>query len=93
LMGRDVQAALAAFIAVGITVLGFLIFGRSWWGSFLIIASFVLLTLLLASEAYVVIGIIFALLFLASAGVLVTDCSRAVDSIPNRLAHNSKSQV
>ena len=32
LMGRDVQAALAAFIAVGITVLGFLIFGRSCVG-------------------------------------------------------------
>ena len=32
LMGHDIQAALAAFLAVGITVLGFLLFGRSWWG-------------------------------------------------------------
>jgi hypothetical protein len=28
----DLQTGLAAFLAVGITVLGFLIFGRSWWG-------------------------------------------------------------
>lgn len=66
LMGRDVQAGLAAFIATGITVLGFLVFGRSWWGSYLIIGSFVLLTLLLAPEAYVAIGLVFALLLLAT---------------------------
>ena len=39
LMARDVQAGLAAFIAVGITVLGFLIFGRRWWGTLLVIGS------------------------------------------------------
>ena len=67
----DIQAALAAFIAVGITLLGFLIFGRSWWGSFLIIGSVVLLTLLLASDAYIVIGLAFALLLLAALGAMV----------------------
>lgn len=66
LMGRDVQAALAAFLATGITVLGFLVFGRSWWGSYLIIGSVVLLTLLLAPEAHVAIGLVFALLLLAA---------------------------
>ena len=31
-MSRDIHAGLAALLAVGITVLGFLIFGRQWWG-------------------------------------------------------------
>ena len=71
LMGHDFQAALAAFIAAGITVLGFLIFGRSWWGPMLIIASVVLLTLLLAPEAYTVIGLTFALLLLVTVSAAV----------------------
>ena len=65
LMSHDVQSALAAFLAVGIPVLGFLIFGKSWWGPLLVIASVVLLTLLLAPEAYVAIGLAFVLLLLA----------------------------
>ena len=85
LMGHDIQAALAAFIAVGIIVLGFLIFGRSWWGPLLIIASIVLLTLLLAPEAYVAIGLAFVLMLLAALMVEVTSCSkteyRAVDQL------------
>lgn len=66
LKSNDIQAGLAAFLAVGITVLGFLIFGRSWWGSLLIIGSIVMLTLLLAPEAYVALGLTFALLLLAT---------------------------
>ena len=85
LMGHDLQAALAAFIAAGIIVLGFLIDGRSWWGPLLIIASIVLLTLLLAPEAYVAIGLAFALLLLAALVVEVTSRSkteyRAVDQL------------
>jgi hypothetical protein len=64
--GHDPQAALAAFLAVGITVLGFLVFGRSWWGPLLVIGALVLLTLLLAPEAYVALGLAFALLLLAA---------------------------
>jgi len=71
LMGRDVQAGLAAFLGVGIPVLGFLAFGRNWWGSLLIIVSIVLLTLLLATEAYTAIGLTFALLLLAALGAMV----------------------
>jgi hypothetical protein len=66
-MASDVQAGLAAFLSVGITVLGFLIFGPKWWGPFLLIAAAVLLTLLLASNAYVVIGLGFTLLL----GILI----------------------
>ncbi len=86
LMAGDIQAALAAFIAVGIPVLGFLIFGRSFWGSFLIIASVVLLTLLLAPEAYTAIGLAFASLILAALAVTVAGRSRAVDEEVSQLA-------
>ena len=65
IMSHDVQAGLVAFLGVGIPVLGFLNFGRGWWGSLLIIASIVLLTLLLAPEAYTVMGLAFILLLLA----------------------------
>jgi len=76
LMSHDIQAALAAFIATGTILLGFLIYGRSWWGPLLVIGSAVMLTLLLAPEAYVAIGLAFALLLLAAVGVMVADRSR-----------------
>jgi hypothetical protein len=56
-------------------LLGFLIFGRSWWGSFLAVGLVVLLALLLASNAYLALGLAFALLLVAVA-VLVTGRSR-----------------
>jgi len=71
LTSSDVQAGLAAFLAVGITLLGFLIFGRDWWGCLLIIGSIVMLTLLLAPDAYIAIGLAFALLLLAASGAMV----------------------
>jgi hypothetical protein len=84
LMGHDVQAGLAAFLGVGIPVLGFLIFGRSWWGSLLVIASIVLLTLLLAPEAYTAIGLAFVLLLLAGLGAMVAVHSNASGSTKRR---------
>jgi hypothetical protein len=86
LMGHDIQAAMAAFIAVGITLLGFLIFGRSWWGSFLVIASVVLLTLLLAPDAYIAIGLVFDLFLLAALVAAIVDRSRTVDGTAGQLA-------
>jgi hypothetical protein len=71
LMGHDLQAGLAAFLAVGISVLGFLIFGRQWWGSLLVTGSVVMLALLLAPDAYIVIGLAFAVLLLAALGMLI----------------------
>ena len=67
----DVQSALAAFLAAGISVLGFLIFGRSWWGSLLVIGSVVMLTLLLALDAYIAIGLAFTLLHMAALGAMI----------------------
>jgi hypothetical protein len=86
LMSADIQAALAAFIAAGITVLGFLIFGRSWWGPFLIIGSVVMLTLLLAPEAYTALGLTFAVIILAVIGAAIANRSRNVGGIEGRLA-------
>lgn len=86
LMGRDVQAGLAAFLGVGIPVLGFLAFGRSWWGSLLVIGSLVLLTLLLAPEAYTAIGLAFALLLLAALGAMVAVHSNSPGSTKRRLS-------
>jgi hypothetical protein len=86
LTSGDLQAGLAAFLAVGITLLGFLIFGRSWWGSFLVIASVVLLTLLLAPDAYIALGLAFALLLLATVGAMVAGRSSTQASAPRRSA-------
>ena len=72
LMGHDLQAALAAFLAVGITVLGFLIYGRAWWGPLLVIGSVVMLTLLLAPDAYIAIGLAFAVILLAALGLMLS---------------------
>jgi hypothetical protein len=83
LMTGDVQAGLAAFLAVGIPVLGFLIFGRNWWGPLLVVGSVVMLTLLLAPEAYSAFGLAFALILLAALGVTVADRSRNVERAGN----------
>jgi len=55
----DVDAALAGFLAVGITVLGVLAFGRRWWLPYTVVAAGVLLVLLLAPDAYVAFGLLF----------------------------------
>ncbi len=86
LMSRDLQAGLAAFLAVGITVLGFLIYGRRWWGSLLVIGSLVMLTLLLAPEAYVAIGLAFALLLLAALGATAAARASALGGAAHRPA-------
>lgn len=83
LMSGDIQAALAAFIAIGIVVLGFLIYGRRWWGALLAIGSIVMLTLLLAPEAYVAIGLAFVLVLLMALGAMIA--ARA--SIWGNVAH------
>jgi hypothetical protein len=64
----DLEAGLAAFLAVGITTLGFATFGRSWWGPFLVVGSLVMMTLLLAPDAYIAFGLAFALLLLVASG-------------------------
>jgi len=66
----DVDAALAGFLAVGITLMGALIFGRRWWEPFSTVAAVVLLVLVVTPEAYVAFGLIFAGVLLGGAGVV-----------------------
>jgi hypothetical protein len=55
----DWDAALAGFLAIGITLAGALAFGRLWWPPYLLLAASVLLGLLLAPDAYAFFGIAF----------------------------------
>lgn len=71
LTSGDLQAGLAAFLAVGIPLLGFLHFGRHWAGAQLMIAAAVLLTLLLAPDAYIAFGLGFVMLLLATVATVV----------------------
>jgi len=78
-MGHDLQAGLVAFLGAGIPMLGFLSFGKDWWSPLLVIASFVLLTLLLAPEAYTAFGLTFFLLLLAALVAMFVERSSAKD--------------
>jgi len=69
-LAGDVTAALAGFLAVGITVAGGLAFGRRWWPPYLLLGAGVLLVLLLAPDAYAAFGLLF-LLAEAGAGARV----------------------
>jgi len=70
---QDMDAALAAFLAVGITTIGALMFGRSWWAPFADIAAIVMFTLLFAPDAYLAFGWAFTFLILATLiGTLAT---------------------
>lgn len=71
-LARDVDAALAVFLAVGISILGFLFFGKRWCGPFSLLGAAVMLTLLLAPDAYVAFGWAFALIILAAGARALT---------------------
>jgi len=60
----DWNAALAAFLAIGITAFGALTFGCSWWRSYALLASAVALFLLLAPDAYAAFGITLGLVWI-----------------------------
>lgn len=90
LMSRDVQSGLAAFLAMGIVVLGFLIFGRDWWGTLLVIGSIVLLTLLLAPDAYIAIGLAFTLLLMAAVGTMIAARSGTLGGATRRVAASTR---
>lgn len=85
-MAGDPQAALAALIAAGITILGFLHFGRRFWGAYLLSAALVLLGLLLAAEAYSALGLVFTLSSLVILTDLLGNRTRQSQSDPRRAA-------
>ena len=73
----DWDATVAAFLAIGITVLGALQFGRRWGPPYLFLATAVALMLLLAPDAYTAFGITFdAVLAAVLAGFLFPKVAR-----------------
>lgn len=67
-VGHDIDAALAGFLAVSITILGALYLGRRWWAPLTAIAAAVMLTLLFAPDAYLVFGWVFLVVNLVVLG-------------------------
>lgn len=68
----DWDAALAGFLAIGITVSGGLVVGRRWWPAYVVIASAVLLVLVLAPDAWAAFGLLFDVLAISGlAGALL----------------------
>lgn len=84
-LGHDMDAALAGFLAVGIMVLGALAFGRRWWAPFLNIAAVVMLTLLLAPDAYLAFGLAFFVLVILAVLVGALGASHRVPSVGARV--------
>jgi hypothetical protein len=74
----DIDAALAAFLALGITVLGALRFGRRWVPTYLVVAAVVLLVLLLAPDAYIAFGLLLLAVVVGFAVTLGSQIERPV---------------
>lgn len=85
LAAQDLQAAVAAFLAAGIPLLGFLFFGRRWWGSLFIITPLVLLTLLLAPEAWTFFGLAFITVLLTVLVVRVTNRAARMEQVARQV--------
>jgi hypothetical protein len=76
----DLNSALAAFLSVGITIVGALALGWRWWPHYLLIASGVALVLLLAPDNFATFGGLFFL-------VEVSAAVRLVPQLRTRLRH------
>jgi hypothetical protein len=61
----DLNSAMSGFLAVGITVAGFLAWGSRWCAPYLLVASAVALVLLLAPDTHSAFGLIFMALVVA----------------------------
>ncbi len=85
---HDMDAALAAFLAVGITAIGALVVGKRWWAPFANIAAAVMLTLLFAPDAYLAFGWAF-LLLLAAVGIALGTQRRDAAVRPGRLVYRA----
>jgi hypothetical protein len=67
----DLNSALAAFMAVGITVAGAVVFGWQWWPPYLVLASCVALVLVLAPDTFAAFGLLFLLVSIGAATHLI----------------------
>jgi hypothetical protein len=72
----DVSSFLAGFLAIGITLAGFLAFGWRWLAPYVLVASCVALVLVLASDTYSAFGFIFLVLAAGVAGAFRRDLEK-----------------
>lgn len=77
----DWDAALAGFLSLGISLVGFAVLGRRWLAPFALVAAFVLLVLLFASDAWIAFGLLFDVI-LAVAGAVLLARSRPMPQPP-----------
>jgi hypothetical protein len=68
LLTGDVNSVLAGFLAIGITLSGFLAFGWRWLPPYLLVGSGVALVMLIAPDSHATFGWIFLLLAAATVG-------------------------
>jgi hypothetical protein len=89
-LSDDLNSALAAFLAVGITLAGALAFGRRWWPAYLLLASAVALVLQLAPDPYAAFGLLFlvggAILAVVARPTVPPLLARTIEVAPSRSA-------
>ena len=88
----DINSFLAGFLAIGITVAGFLAFGWRWLPPYLLVASGVALVLLLAPDSYATLGLIFLFVTAGLAGAFRHQLRQALVTLrsqPSRPLHLS----
>ena len=67
----DLNSALAAFLAIGITAVGALAVGWRWWPSYLLVGSGVALVLLLSPDNFATFGVLFLLVEIGATARLI----------------------
>jgi hypothetical protein len=85
-----VNSAVAGFLAIGITLAGFLALGGRWLPTYLLVASTVALVLLLAPDSYLAFGLILLALAVGVPLPATTTCQSCFRARPNFAARLSR---
>jgi hypothetical protein len=80
----DINSFLAGFLAIGITLAGFLAFGWRWLAPYLLVSSGVALVLLLTPDTYAAFGLIFLFASVGLASTFRSKARRAIVTFPFR---------
>jgi hypothetical protein len=86
----DFNSFLAGFLAIGITLVGFLAFGWRWLPPYILVASAVALVLLLAPDSYAAFGLIFLVLAVGAVGAFR---HRVAQLLPSGLARSAPAET
>lgn len=82
----DINSFIAGFLAIGITLGGFLAFGWRWLAPYLLVASSVALILLLAPDSFAAFGLIFLVLSAGIAGAFRHQLMQLMTTAPGRMS-------